>query len=101
MLQDRDLEAVGQLAPHPQVADDRVGRHGVAQLVGGLWFGDGWFARGDGFEVYSTLIGRLSPFGRRDDGRLVVIEDAGHWLHLEQPDLVTAEILLFLGRIED
>jgi pimeloyl-ACP methyl ester carboxylesterase len=36
-----------------------------------------------------------------DDGRLVVIEDAGHWLHLEQPDLVTAEILLFLGLIED
>jgi hypothetical protein len=27
---------------------------------------------GDGFEVYSTLIGRMSPFGRRDDGRLVV-----------------------------
>ncbi|KRE40433.1 alpha/beta fold hydrolase [Knoellia sp. Soil729] len=34
---------------------------------------------------------------RCDDGRLVVIEDAGHWLHLEQPDLVTAEILSFLG----
>ena len=46
--------------------------YGVAQLVAGLWFGEGWFARGDGFEVYSTLIGRLSPFGRRHDGRLVV-----------------------------
>jgi hypothetical protein len=29
-------------------------------------------ARGDGFEVYSTLLGRLSPLGRRTDGRLVV-----------------------------
>ena len=46
--------------------------YGVAQLVGGLWFGAGWFARADGFEVYSTLLGRLSPFGRRSDGQLVV-----------------------------
>ncbi|MFW5471343.1 alpha/beta fold hydrolase [Knoellia sp. CPCC 206435] len=38
---------------------------------------------------------------RCDDGRLVVIEDAGHWLHLEQPDLVTTEILLFLARTDD
>lgn len=37
-----------------------------------LWFGEEWFARGDGFEVYSTLVARLSPWGRRDDGRLVV-----------------------------
>ena len=46
--------------------------YGVAQLVASLWFGAGWFARGDGFEVYSTLLGRMSPFGRREDGRLVV-----------------------------
>ncbi len=46
--------------------------YGVAQLVASLWFGSGWFARGDGFEVYSTLLGRMSPFGRREDGRLVV-----------------------------
>ncbi|CCG02058.1 hypothetical protein [Blastococcus saxobsidens] len=37
-----------------------------------LWFGEGWFASGDGFEVYATLIARLSPWGRRDDGRLVL-----------------------------
>jgi hypothetical protein len=46
--------------------------YGVLQLVAALWFGAGWFARGDAFEVYSTLLGRLSPFGRRDDRRLVV-----------------------------
>ncbi len=46
--------------------------YGVAHLLGGLWFGEGWFARGDGFEAYSTLLGRMSPLGRRDDGRLVV-----------------------------
>ena len=46
--------------------------YGVVQLVAGLWFGAGWFARGDAFEVYSSLLGRMSPFGRRDDGRLVL-----------------------------
>jgi hypothetical protein len=46
--------------------------YGVVQLIAALWFGEGWFARGDAFEVYSTLLGRLSPFGRRVDGRLVL-----------------------------
>ncbi|MQA88172.1 MAG: hypothetical protein GEV03_27015 [Streptosporangiales bacterium] len=41
-------------------------------LIAALLFGDHWFQRGDGFEVYSTLIGTLAPVGRRDDGRLVV-----------------------------
>jgi hypothetical protein len=41
-------------------------------LCGALLFGSGWFDHGDGFEVYSTLVGRLSPLGRRDDGRLVL-----------------------------
>jgi len=41
-------------------------------LFGAILFGSGWFARGDGFEVYSSLVGRLSPLGRRDDGRLVL-----------------------------
>lgn len=45
--------------------------YAVVQLIAALWFGSGWFARGDAFEVYSSLLGRLSPFGRRDDGRLV------------------------------
>ena len=46
--------------------------YAAVQLVAALWYGDGWFARGDGFEVWSTLLGRLSPLGRREDGRLVL-----------------------------
>ena len=46
--------------------------YSLVQLVAALYFGAGWFARGDGFEVYSTLLGRLSPLGRRADGRLVL-----------------------------
>jgi hypothetical protein len=41
-------------------------------LVGAAVFGDRWIAAADPFEAYSTLVAHLSPFGRRDDGRLVV-----------------------------
>lgn len=46
--------------------------YAAVQLGAAVLFGRRWFAVGDGFEVYSTLVGSLSPFGRRDDGRLVV-----------------------------
>jgi hypothetical protein len=46
--------------------------YGVIHLVCALWFGEEWFAQADGFEVYSTLLGRLSVLGRREDGRLVL-----------------------------
>lgn len=41
-------------------------------LVGAAVYGSRWFERADAFEVYSTLLGRLSPLGRRGDGRLVL-----------------------------
>lgn len=48
------------------------GGYGAVQLLGAVAFGSTWFARGDGFEVYSSLLARLAPFGRRQDGALVV-----------------------------
>lgn len=41
-------------------------------LVGVAVFGSRWLDRGDAFEVFSGLVARLSPFGRRRDGRLVL-----------------------------
>ncbi len=41
-------------------------------LLAATYWGSGWFARGDGFEVFSSLLARMSPLGRRDDGRLVL-----------------------------
>lgn len=46
--------------------------YAVVNIAAGITFGARWFDKGDGFEVYSTLIGRLSPLGRRYDGRLVL-----------------------------
>lgn len=69
--------------------------YGVTQLIAGLWFGAGWYARGDAFEVYSSLLARLSPFGRRADGQLVVRSplDGVDGLKVE-PGLVAVVVVL-------
>ncbi len=46
--------------------------YAVVQLVAALWYGPDWFGCGDCFEAYSTLLGRLSPLGRRADGLWVL-----------------------------
>jgi hypothetical protein len=49
-----------------------VGLFVLVSIGGSLTFGDRWFREGDPFEVLSRLYGRLSPLGRRPDGRLVL-----------------------------
>jgi hypothetical protein len=44
----------------------------AVHLLAGTYFGSRWFDRGDGFEVFSSLLGRLSVLGRRGDGVLVL-----------------------------
>ena len=47
----------------------------AVMLIGGALFGDVWFERADPFEAYSSLLARLSVWGRSDGtptGRLVV-----------------------------
>ncbi len=46
--------------------------YAAIQLSAAVLFGQRWFATGDGFEAYSTVVATLAPFGRRDDGRLVL-----------------------------
>lgn len=45
--------------------------YAAVHLIAATVFGSRWSAVGDGFEVYSTMVGTLSPLGRRGDGRLV------------------------------
>jgi hypothetical protein len=71
--------------------------YGVSQLVAGLWFGAGWYARGDAFEVYSSLLGRLSPFGRRADGQLVVRNPLDGIDGLRHERGLTAVVLVLIG----
>jgi hypothetical protein len=44
----------------------------AVNLLAATYFGSRWFDKADGFEAYSTLIGRISPLGRRGDGHLVL-----------------------------
>lgn len=57
-------------------------------LVGGAVYGNTFFARADPFEVYSTLVGHLSPL-RRIDGRVRLANPFRHLASLDvQPGLV-------------
>jgi hypothetical protein len=46
--------------------------YGGVHLAAGIVFGRCWFARCDGFEVYSALLGAMAPLARRADGKLVL-----------------------------
>jgi hypothetical protein len=49
-----------------------VGLYTAILLTGAVAFGRMWLAHADPFEVFSNLVGRLSPFGRRNDGVPVI-----------------------------
>jgi len=65
-------------------------------LVGSALFGSAWFERADPFEVYSTLVGHLSVFGRREDGRLVLLSPLANLDSVRAaPGLVAVVAVLF------
>ncbi|GGZ85647.1 hypothetical protein [Streptomyces subrutilus] len=71
--------------------------HTTVQLTLAARFGERWFDDGDPFEAYSALLARLSPLGRRNDGRLV-LRSPFHGLDAtpERPGLV-AIVCVLLG----
>jgi hypothetical protein len=66
------LELVVPARSDPEVVAWFILIYAVVHTTAALVFGQRWFDRGDGFEVYSTLLGSLAPLGRRRDGRLVL-----------------------------
>ena len=91
------LELVYSERTDPRTVGIFLVLYSVAQLVASLWFGERWFERGDGFEVYSTLIGRLSPFGRRDDGRLALRNPLRNTATLPQGRGLAAVAVVLVG----
>jgi hypothetical protein len=68
----------------------------AAVVVGAAVFGDEWFERADPFEVYSTLVGHLSVFGRTADGTLVLRSPLGNLDGVPaRPGLVGVVAVLF------
>jgi len=49
-----------------------IGSFFAISLLGSFVFGRVWFDKADPFEVWSSMLGRLSPLGRRADGRWVL-----------------------------
>jgi hypothetical protein len=50
-----------------------IALYGAVQLFAALLYGSRWFDRGDAFEAWSGLYGKISPMGRREaDGVLVL-----------------------------
>lgn len=70
--------------------------YGVVHTVAALVFGRRWFERGDGFEAYSTLLGSLSPLGRRSTDRALVLRNPLHGMEAVPggPGLVGVVVVL-------
>jgi hypothetical protein len=66
------VELVDDMASSPRTVAVFVTTYCLIHVVAGTVFGADWFSRGDGFEVYSTMVARAAPIGRRSDRRLVV-----------------------------
>jgi hypothetical protein len=71
--------------------------YALAQLGGATRYEPGWFDRGDAFEVYAALIARLSPLGRRADGRLVLRNPLANLAITPTGPGLTAVVCVLLG----
>ncbi|HEU4489225.1 MAG TPA: hypothetical protein VFS38_08065, partial [Actinomycetota bacterium] len=74
-----------------------VSIYSLVQLLGAQLYGRVWFERGDSFEVYSSLLARMSWFGRREDGRLVVRNPFEGLAALKPAPGLVAVITVLLG----
>jgi hypothetical protein len=64
------LELVPSGRDAPAVVGWALLGYAAVQVGAGVRYGQEWFARGDAFEVYSTLTAALAPIGRLADGRV-------------------------------
>lgn len=65
-------------------------------LVGGAVFGNRFYERADPFEVYSSLIAKLSPWARNDEGALVLRSPLANLATIEpRPGMVAVVAVLF------
>lgn len=66
------VELVSDTAASARTVAVFVTCYALVHVVAGSLFGPEWFERNDGFEVFSTLVARAAPVGRRPDGRVVL-----------------------------
>jgi hypothetical protein len=64
------LELIPTGRDEPAVVAWAMLGYAAVQVAAAVRWGPDWFARGDAFEVYSTLTGSLAPIGPLADGRI-------------------------------
>jgi hypothetical protein len=68
----------------------------AVMLVGGAVWGNAFYERADPFEVYSTLVGHLSPWGREND-RLALVNPLAHLARIPLAPGLVATCAVLLG----
>ncbi|GGK74585.1 hypothetical protein Sme01_34130 [Sphaerisporangium melleum] len=91
------LELVGPERATLPVIGAWLATYSVVMLAGAVVFGSGWFGKGDAFEAYSDLIGRLAPIGRNPDGALTWRNPLDGMAGLERAPGLVALVVLLLG----
>ncbi|MGL5809086.1 MAG: hypothetical protein ACRCYQ_03985 [Nocardioides sp.] len=66
------LELVYRDASAPRVVAVYLTLYSVVHVICGVLFGQRWFERGEGFEAYSTLVGRMAPLASTGEGTWVL-----------------------------
>jgi len=74
-----------------------VAAYAGVHLICAAIFGSRWFDRGDAFETWSAFFGKLSPLGRRDDGRLVLRSPLDGMASLRPAPGLVAVVAVMLG----
>lgn len=74
-----------------------IGAYLVLMVGGGLLFGTRWFGRADPFEVYSTLVGHLSIWGRGTDRGLVIRSPLRNLAQVRSAPGLVAVVAVLLG----
>jgi hypothetical protein len=91
------LELIAPDRSNPRVLAIWLSGYAIVQLGMGLVRGRQWFARGDGFEVYSELAGRLSPLGTDEDGRYVLRSPLAGLTTVAHPPGTAAFVAIWWG----
>lgn len=68
----------------------------AAMVIGALLYGNRFLGRADPFEVYSSLLAKLSPWGRRK-GRLVLVSPLRNLATVEPSPGLVAVVAVLLG----
>ena len=69
----------------------------AVMVVGSAVYGDRWLERADPFEVYSTLLAHLSPWGRDEGGHLVWVSPLRHLSRIPAEGGLVAVVAVLLG----